>query len=108
MKSEIYGLDRQVLPAADIEAAPSILLVLETEGITISTASVATPHRPARKEHRARLLQRHRSRDDVRMSERFQQVLAGAVASATAGDDTEVDANMSKVCGGRSDAAVTR
>jgi hypothetical protein len=31
------------------------------------------------------------------MKERFQQMLAGAVAWATGGEDAEVDANMSEV-----------
>ena len=36
-------------------------------------------------------------RDDVWMSDRFQQMLAGAVAWATGAEDTGVDANLSKV-----------
>jgi hypothetical protein len=34
---------------------------------------------------------------DVWMSERFQQMLAGAVAWATVAEDAEVDANLFKV-----------
>jgi uncharacterized protein len=36
-------------------------------------------------------------RDDVWMSERFQQMLAGAIAWATGAEDAEVDANLFKV-----------
>jgi type 1 glutamine amidotransferase len=36
-------------------------------------------------------------REDVWMSERFQQMIAGAVAWATGGKNADVDANMSKV-----------
>jgi type 1 glutamine amidotransferase len=76
-----------------------VLLVLETEGMHDS--DYRRPPYPiawARKEGKGRVyFNAMGHRDDVWMSEDFQQMLAGAVAWATGGKNAEVDANLSKV-----------
>ena len=76
-----------------------VLLVLETEGMHDSDYKRAPfPIAWARKEGKGRIyFNAMGHRDDVWMSERFRQMLAGAVASATGREDAEVDANMSNV-----------
>ena len=76
-----------------------VLLVLDTEGMHDS--DYRRPPYPiawARKEGKGRVyFNAMGHRDDVWMSERFQQMLAGAVAWATGAEDAEVDANLFKV-----------
>jgi type 1 glutamine amidotransferase len=50
-----------------------------------------------RKEGKGRVYFNAMGHRDVWMSERFQQMLAGAVAWATVAEDAEVDANLFKV-----------
>ena len=76
-----------------------VLLVLDTDGMHDS--DYRRPPYPiawVRKEGRGRVyFNAMGHRDDVWMSERFQQMLAGAVAWATGAEDAEVDANLFKV-----------
>jgi type 1 glutamine amidotransferase len=92
IKEEWYSLKNF---SKDIHA----LLVLETEGMYDS--NYRRPPFPiawARKEGKGRVyFNAMGHRDDVWMSERFQQMLAEAVAWVTGGKDAEVDANISKV-----------
>jgi type 1 glutamine amidotransferase len=76
-----------------------VLLVLETEGMHDS--DYRRPPFPiawARKEGMGRVyFNAMGHREDVWMSERFQQMLAGAVTWATGAEDAGVDANISRV-----------
>jgi uncharacterized protein len=76
-----------------------VLLVIETEGMHDSDYKRAPfPIAWARREGKGRIyFNAMGHRDDVWMSERFRQMLAGAVAWATGREDAEVDANMSNV-----------
>jgi uncharacterized protein len=76
-----------------------VLLVLDTDGMHDS--DYRRPPYPiawVRKEGNGRVyFNAMGHRDDVWMSERFQQMLAGAIAWATGAEDAEVDANLFKV-----------
>jgi type 1 glutamine amidotransferase len=76
-----------------------VLLVLETEGMRDS--DYQRPPFPiawARKENKGRLYYNAMGhRDDVWMSERFRQMLAGAVAWTLGAEDAALTANMSWV-----------
>jgi uncharacterized protein len=76
-----------------------VLLVLDTEGMNDS--DYRRPPYPiawARKEGKGRVYYNAMGhREDVWKSDRFQQMLAGAVAWATGAEDAGVDANLSKV-----------
>src|SRR5439155_9133990 len=81
--------------AKDIHVLP----VLETEGM--QNSEYKRPPFPlawARKEGKGRVyFNAMGHRDDVWTSERFQEMLAGAVAWATGAADAELTASMSKV-----------
>ena len=74
-----------------------MLLVLETEGCTI--LDYQRPPLPiawARKENKGRVyFNAMGHRDDVWMSQRFQQMLGGAVAWTLGAEDAALTANMS-------------
>ena len=77
----------------------SLLLVLVTDGMRDS--DYRRPPHPiawARKEGKGRVYFNAMVHwDDVWMSERFRQMLAGAAACATGAEDAEVEANLFKV-----------
>jgi uncharacterized protein len=76
-----------------------VLLVLDTDGMHDS--DYRRPPYPiawVRREGNGRVyFNAMGHRNDVWMSERFQQMLAGAIAWATGAEDAEVDANLFKV-----------
>jgi len=97
--SETFTIKEEWYSLKNFSKDIHVLLVLDTEGMHDS--DYRRPPYPiawARKEGKGGVyFNAMGHRDDVWMSERFEQMLAGAVAWATGAEDAGVDANLSKV-----------
>jgi uncharacterized protein len=97
--SETFTIKEEWYSLKNLSKDIHVLLVLDTEGMHDS--DYRRPPYPiawARQEGKGRVyFNAMGHRNDVWTSERFQQMLAGAVAWATGAEDAGLDANLSKV-----------